>query len=79
MIDGSSIGDLFGQYDRALEELSTATEAERAASQKVREMRDRVSNLQKAIDNVLETRREFPPRNTHWANADERKQRRETC
>lgn len=66
MIDGSSIGDLFTQYDRVLEELAAATVAERAANQAVRDARERASNLQKSIDNILETRRANPPRNTHW-------------
>ena len=66
MIDSASIGDLFAQYDRALEELSAATIAERAANQAVRDARERASNLQKSIDNILETRRANPPWNTYW-------------
>lgn len=66
MIDSASIGDLFTQYDRVLEELAAATVAERAANQAVRDARERASNLQKSIDNILETRRANPPWNTHW-------------
>lgn len=66
MIDSSSIGDLFAQYDRTLEELSAAIIAERAASQAVCDVRERASNLQKSIDNILETRRANPPWGTFW-------------
>lgn len=59
---------LFEQYDVAKKDLEVALAEEVSASRKVQETRQRLSNLQKSIDNIVAAVKANPPWDTHWHN-----------